>query len=314
MRLLSLRSRLRAFLAAFACLAAAACATAPEPTSTCAPVQGLDPTCMINRALLNEALASYKAHYSKMKVGQTVAYTEGGVAIPFTTRWLRTDKWMIVDFSKPAYEKRLYIIDWKTGAVEAYHVSHGRGSALNERSFMAKRFTNLIGSGTSSVGAYVGGQIYQSPKWGLALRLQGLDDTNSRVLERTIVFHADERFFDKERNIFGWSCGCFMMDSAELPKAVNVLMEGGFLYAGPHSMFDKRTLNQTRECNPYCGDQSRCQTAPGVDTTGSVPGVAAPPQPPVTAPGGVRVPDPLPGQIPVPTAKPDVIRNAGAAG
>jgi len=91
-------------------------------------------------------------------------------------------------------------------------------------------------------------------------------------------------------------------------------MEGGFMYAGPVSMFDPKTVSQTRECNPYCGDQDRCATKPGVDTTGSVPGVAAPPQPPVTAPGGVRVPDPLPGQVPVPTAKPDVIRNAGAAG
>ena len=314
MRLHRLRSRIRATAAGLACLAAAACATAPETTSTCQPLQGLDPTCMINRSLLAEALASYKTHYKKMQVGQTVAYTEGGVAIPFTTRWLRTDKMLVVDFSKPAYEKRLYIVDWKTGAVEAYHVSHGRGSALNERSYMAKRFTNLIGSGTSSVGGYVGGQQYMSPKWGLALRLQGLDITNNRALERTIVFHADERFFDKDRNIFGWSCGCFMMDATELPKAINVLMEGGFMYAGPVSMFDPKTVSQTRECNPYCGDQDRCATKPGVDTTGSVPGVAAPPQPPVTAPGGVRVPDPLPGQVPVPTAKPDVIRNAGAAG
>lgn len=314
MRLLSLRSYLRAFAAAAFCVLASACATPPPAEeNTCQPEAGLDPTCMIDRALLKEAIASYRAHYNKMRVGNSVSYTEGGSAIAFTTRWLRTDKMMVVDFSKPAYEKRLFIVDWKTGAVEAFHVSHGRGSALNERSYLAKRFTNLIGSGTSSVGAYVGGQQYQSPRWGLALRLQGLDATNNRALERTIVFHANETFFDKERNIFGWSCGCFMMDSADLPRAIQVLMEGGFLYAGPVSLFDASTHDKVRECNPYCGDQDRCQTKPGANPVGSLPGVAAPP-PQVSAPGGIVVPDPLPGQVPVPTPKPNVILSAGAAG
>lgn len=313
MRLLRLRSGLRAFVAALFCAFAAACATPEAPAEACAPVEGLDPTCLIERPLLKEAIASYKAHYNKMKVGQSVSFTEGGHAIAFTTHWLRTDKMMVIDFGKPAYEKRLFIIDWKSGAVEAYHVSHGRGSALNERSYMAKRFTNLIGSGTSSVGAYVGGQQYQSSRWGLALRLQGLDATNSRALERTIVFHANEQFFDKQRNIFGWSCGCFMMDSADLPRAIQVLMEGGFLYAGPAALYDRSSHDKVRECNPFCGDQDRCATRPGANPVGSLPGVAAPP-PAVSGPGGVRVPDPLPGQIPQPTSKPDVIRNMPVAG
>lgn len=312
MRLLRLRSSLRALAAATLCLAAAACATPQvEEVNACQPYHGLDPTCLVDRVLLKEAVDSYRAHYNKMKVGGTVSYTEFGAAIPFTTRWLRTDKLMVVDFSKPAFEKRLYIIDWKTGAVESFHVSHGRGSALNERSYHAKRFTNLIGSGTSSVGAYVGGQQYQSPKWGLALRLQGLDATNNRALERTIVFHADERFFDRHRNVFGWSCGCFMMDSEDLPRAIQVLMEGGFLYAGPVSLFDISTHDKVRECNPYCGDQDRCATRPGADPVGSLPGVPAPPPRPTS--GGL-VPDPLPGEIPVPTAKPNFILQQRTGG
>lgn len=313
MRLHRLRFRIRAFAATAICFLAAACATPQVEQSACEPYMGLDPTCLVDRSLLKEAVDSYRAHYSKMKVGASVTYTEYGAAIPFTTRWLRTDRLMVVDFSKPAYEKRLYILDWKTGAVEAYHVSHGRGSALNERSYHAKRFTNLVGSGTSSVGAYVGGQQYTSPRWGLALRLQGLDATNNRALERTIVFHANQTFFDKGRNIFGWSCGCFMMDTADLPRAIQVLMEGGFLYAGPISLFDVSTHDKVRECNPFCGDQDRCATRPGANPVGSLPGVPAPP-PRASAPGGVSVPDPLPGQIPVPTTKPDVIRTMTVAG
>lgn len=313
MRLHRLRSGFRAFAAALVCTLAAACATPAGPLTVCEPVEGLDPTCLIERPLLKEAIASYKSHYKKMKVGQSIAYTEGGVPLTFTTNWLRTDKMMVVDFSKPAYERRLFIVDWKTGAVEAYHVSHGRGSALNERSYMAKRFTNLIGSGTSSVGAYVGGQQYMSPRWGLALRLQGLDYSNSRALERTIVFHANEEFFDKQRNVFGWSCGCFMMDSADLPRALQVLMEGGFLYAGPISLYDRSSHTKVRECNPFCGDQDRCQTRPDANPVGSLPGVEAPP-PAASGPSGISVPDPLPGQIPVPVAKPNVILTMGAGG
>ncbi len=313
MRLLSLRSRLRAFAAALICTLAAACATPDAPMTSCAPVDGLDPTCLIDRPLLKEAIASYKAHYKKMQVGNTISYTEGGAAIPFTTHWLKTDKMMVIDFSKPAYERRLFIVDWKTGAVEAYQVSHGRGSALNERSYMAKRFTNLIGSGTSSVGAYVGGQQYMSPRWGMALRVQGLDYSNSRALERTIVFHANETFFDKDRNIFGWSCGCFMMDSSDLPRAIQVLSDGGFLYAGPISLYDRSSHNKVRECNPFCGDQDLCKTTPGANPIGSLPGVAPPP-PAASGPNGIAVPDPLPGQIPVPVAKPNVILTMGAGG
>lgn len=311
MRLLRLRSFFRAFAAALLTSLVAACATG-EQASTCQPLEGLDPTCLIDRPLLKEAIASYRAHYKQMRVGQTLTYTEGGAAIPFTTNWLKTDKLMVIDFSKPAYERRLFIVDWKTGQVEAYHVSHGRGSALNERSYMAKRFTNLIGSGTSSVGAYVGGQQYMSPRWGMALRVQGLDATNSRALERTIVFHANETFFDKERNIFGWSCGCFMMDSADLPRAIQVLSEGGFLYAGPISLYDRSSHDKVRECNPFCGDQDRCKTTPGANPIGSLPGVAPPPT--SSGPNGILVPDPQPGQIPVPVAKPNVILSAGAGG
>ena len=83
MRLHSLRFRLRALAAAFVCTIVAACATPEAPVSVCQPVEGLDPTCMIDRPLLKEAIASYKTHYNKMKVGQSVSYTEGGVAIPF---------------------------------------------------------------------------------------------------------------------------------------------------------------------------------------------------------------------------------------
>ncbi len=299
-----LRRRLRALAAGVLCCLAAACATAPVQTA-CTPVAGLDPGCVIdNRALLQEAVASYKAHYNVMEVGPSIAVTEDQVQIPFTTHWLRTDYMTVIDFSKPAYEKRLYAVNLKTGAVEAYHVSHGRGSALSERSYLAKRFTNLIGSGTSSVGAFVGGQEYESARWGRALRVRGLDPTNSRALERTIVFHSNEEFFDRQRNIFGWSCGCFMMDSTDLPRLLSLLENGGFVYAGPISLYDKKSAAKVRECNPFCGDQDRCKVANDANPVGSLPGVAAP-APAPDKPAYHIVPVVEPGETyPVPSQKP----------
>jgi hypothetical protein len=298
----NLRSPFRIIAVAFWCVLAAACASVPAPPA-CQPFEGLDPGCLVQRDILKEAVTSYRAHYKSMPIGQMVALTDSGIPMPFTTHWLKTDKFIVIDFRKPAYEKRLYVIDWKTGLVEAFHVSHGRGSAVSDRSYKAKRFADIPGSGTSSVGAFVGGQEYESPKWGRAIRVRGLDYSNQRALSRTIVFHSNETFFDKDRNVFGWSCGCFMTDASDLPKIINTIQNGGFIYAGPISLFDRSTAKHKSECNPYCGDPSRCTNVTNVNTVGSLPNVAAPPPRP-DSPAVLIVPDPLPGEIPVPTPKP----------
>ncbi len=285
------------------CALAAACASAPKDVSTCVAFEGLDPGCLIQRDILKEAVSSYRAHYKTVPVGRMVALTDSGIPMPFTTHWFRTEKFIVIDFRKPAYEKRLYIVDWKTGLVEAFHVSHGRGSAVSDRSYKANRFADIPGSGTSSVGAFIGGQEYESPRWGRAIRVRGLDHTNQRALARTIVFHSNETFFDKDRNVFGWSCGCFMTDASDLPKVIHTIENGGFIYAGPISLFDRATAKRERECNPYCGDPARCTNIVNVNAVGSLPDVAAPaPRP--DPPSVLIIPNPQPGEIPVPTPKP----------
>ncbi len=288
-----------------------ACATTPQAPK-CEAIQGLDPGCVIeNRALLKEALDSYHAHYNKMDVGHSLTAFSRNSVIAFTTRWLRTDKFVVIDYSKQAYERRLYIVDFKTGGVTAMQVSHGLGSAENRHSYKAVRFTNLKGSGTSPVGAFVAGQEYASAKWGRALRLRGLDPTNDRTLERAIVFHSDERFFDRDRNIFGWSCGCFMTDASDLPEVIKVLQEGGFVYAGPISLYDRSTANKVSECNSECGGQDSCATASKDAPDGAVPDVAPPkPTAPTRIPYSV-VPVVQPGETyPVPAPKPRFMGGA----
>lgn len=301
-------SRWRTFLAVAALgVAAAGCASAPK--SSCVPYEGLDPQCLIERGLLAEALASYRRHKPNVRPGEVVGVMPNGTQIPFYQRAMRSDKLTIIDYRKPAYERRLYIVDMATGAVAAHHVSHGRGSALSERSFAAGRFTNVLGSGTTSVGAYVGGQTYDSAKWGYALRLRGLDHTNYRALERTIVIHADARYFDVQRALYGWSCGCFMTDATVNPVLINAVRDGGFLYAGPAVLHDTTSTQTAQECNPNCGEGNNCTLVAGADSVGSLPQADAPPG---EAGGfleenGVRIPNPQQGETPVPARKPAAI-------
>ena len=94
----------------------------------------------------------------------------------------------IIDYSKPSYEKRLWVVDLSKGKV-LFHtwVTHGQNSGkLN-----ATSFSNVPGSLKSSIGVflttgnpYVGGNGY-------SLRLQGLEPgINDNAYRRDIVFHG----------------------------------------------------------------------------------------------------------------------------
>jgi hypothetical protein len=93
----------------------------------------------------------------------------------------------IVDFSKPSSEPRFYVVDLASGAVESHLVCHGRGSDPAHSGYL-ERFSNDFGSYASSNGAYTTGDYYQG-KYGLSLRVEGLDWSNSNADARAIVIH-----------------------------------------------------------------------------------------------------------------------------
>ncbi|BCW87171.1 hypothetical protein sos41_02980 [Alphaproteobacteria bacterium SO-S41] len=138
---------------------------------------------------------------------------------------------VIVDYRLPSSAKRLYIVNLMTGAVEPHYVAHGRGSDP-QHSKLAVRFGDIESSGMSSLGAYRGGERYQSPAHGPALRLSGLDMSNRSAYRRLIVVHTAP-YFDPANGKYGRSLGCFVVTTEDRARVYNVIADNGFLYAGP---------------------------------------------------------------------------------
>ena len=89
----------------------------------------------------------------------------------------------IVDFSKASSEARFHLVDLMNGTVESHLVAHGRGSDPDHSGFV-ERFSNDFGSYATSNGAYTTGDYYDG-KYGLSMKVQGLDWSNSRNMPET---------------------------------------------------------------------------------------------------------------------------------
>ncbi len=210
---------------------------APASAATALNGAKLDPLNLINDQIETEALSSYARHAAQK---------------PF-----KGDEIVIVDYALPSSAKRLYIVNIRTGAVEAHYVAHGRGSDPGHTR-MAVRFSDAETSGMSSVGAFRGLERYKSPNHGPALKLAGLDGTNAGAYRRLIVFHTAP-YFDPQNGRFGRSCGCFVVTKGDMTRVYDVIADGGFLYAGPARLHDAAATT-ARDCNTECGNT--CPNAP----------------------------------------------------
>lgn len=211
----------------------------------------IDPQNLINDEIEAEALASYARHAQQQ---------------PF-----RGDEIVIVDYAKPSSAKRLYILNIRTGAVEAHYVAHGRGSDPAHTN-MAVRFSDAETSGMSSVGAFRGLERYKSPSHGPALKLTGLDQTNESAYRRLIVFHT-AAYFDPDKGRYGRSCGCFVVTKEDMGRVYDVIADGGFLYAGPARLHDP-SASTAADCNTACGNT--CPNAPLMAKATPIPRPSAP--------------------------------------
>ena len=155
---------------------------------------------------------------------------ERAVLFHFTYRdRLRTDTLSIIDFRKPSWEPRFFIVNLKSGAVHAMHVSHGTGSDSNRDGY-AESFSNRPGSNASSLGFYVGAETYQG-KNGLSLRLDGRSETNSNARGRAVVIHGANYVQDRSV-VQGRSWGCPAVSWQNLQRTVNGVKQGGLLLIG----------------------------------------------------------------------------------
>jgi len=138
----------------------------------------------------------------------------------------------ITDFTKPSTEERLWVIDLMEWEV-AFHslVAHGRNSG----GLVATKFSNTPESYQSSLGFYVTGETYRG-KFDYALRLDGVEKSNSLARERGIVVHGAHYAnpeFAKSNGMLGRSLGCPAVPQKLAKEFIDLVKEGTcfFIYA-----------------------------------------------------------------------------------
>jgi hypothetical protein len=145
--------------------------------------------------------------------------------------WIR-DSIGIVDFSKPSSEPRFHVVDLQNGTVESHLVAHGRGSDPAHSGYL-ERFSNDFGSYASSNGAYTTADYYDG-KYGLSMKVAGLDWTNNNAESRAIVIHNAwyaEPEMVQQHGMLGRSEGCFAMPKASQYAVMRKLAGGRMIYA-----------------------------------------------------------------------------------
>jgi len=138
----------------------------------------------------------------------------------------------IADFSKGSGESRFYLLDTNTGRVTRHLVAHGRGSDPTHSGFL-QRFSNVPGSEATSAGGYVT-TLYYPGRYGRAMRVRGLDHTNSNAESRAIVIHSAwyaEPQVAQVQGRIGRSEGCFAFSYQSLQEVLARLGPGRFIYA-----------------------------------------------------------------------------------
>lgn len=134
----------------------------------------------------------------------------------------------IIDFSQHSGQKRFYLIDMKTGAVDKLLTSHGRGSDP-EHTGIAKKFSNVSGSNMTSLGFMLTAERYIG-EHGVSLRLDGLEGINSNARPRAIVIHGAD-YVDPSRPKMGRSLGCPAVENRLIVSLVKKIENGSLMYS-----------------------------------------------------------------------------------
>lgn len=152
-------------------------------------------------------------------------------------RVTRKEYMTFVDFDMRSSERRMWVIRMSTGkAVHQLKVAHGRHSDPNNDGY-ADRYSNVRGSGQSSLGAMVVGEKYGHGEGGwskfpVATKIRGLEPgLNDNVFRRAVVFHSSKYVNQFNDAVSGRSLGCFAVDD-DVAKDVESYIHGGtLLYA-----------------------------------------------------------------------------------
>ena len=144
----------------------------------------------------------------------------------------RRDVIGIVDFSMHSHLPRFHVVDLLSGSVESHAVAHGKGSDPDHSGFV-EMFSNQFGSEASSNGTYITDGTYNG-KYGLSMKVKGLDWSNNNAESRAIVIHnawyAEPEMLAIHGKL-GRSQGCFAFSRKDQWHAMQRLGEGRLIYA-----------------------------------------------------------------------------------
>ena len=138
----------------------------------------------------------------------------------------------IVDFSLASSEPRFHVVDLLGGRIDSFRVAHGKGSDPSHSGFL-DHFSNQPGSEATSNGAYATAETYQG-KYGLSMKVDGLDWSNNNANSRAIVIHNAWYAEDSavaQHGKLGRSQGCFAFSRASQHQVMNRLFGGRMIYA-----------------------------------------------------------------------------------
>lgn len=137
----------------------------------------------------------------------------------------------VIDYSKPAVEPRLWVIDLKH-----LHVKYNELVAHGEHSgdMTATKFSNTEGTHESSIGTFLTANKYYGHN-GIAVRLKGLEPGfNDNAMHRAIVIHG-ANYVSAQRVVtegrIGRSFGCPAIPKGDAKKTVNAIKNGTLVFA-----------------------------------------------------------------------------------
>jgi hypothetical protein len=147
--------------------------------------------------------------------------------------WIKTRDFIgIVDFSMGSHEGRFHVVHLPSGQADSFRVAHGRGSDPAHSGYV-EQFSNRPGSAATSNGAYTTGEYYHG-KYGLSMKVHGLDWSNSNAESRAIVIHnawyAEPDMIPVHGKL-GRSEGCFAFSQRDQAIVMQRLAGGRMIYA-----------------------------------------------------------------------------------
>ncbi len=150
-----------------------------------------------------------------------------------TRPWIRNRDFIgIVDFTRASADPRFHVVHLPSGYVDTYRVAHGSGSDPSHSGFL-DHFSNRPGSEATSNGAYTTAETYHG-KYGLSMKVRGLDWSNNNAESRAIVIHnawyAEPEMVEIHGKL-GRSQGCFAFSRSDQWKVMSRLGEGRLIYA-----------------------------------------------------------------------------------